>query len=56
MKPMRWTSEDKAKIAKMWSQGLSLDIIGQRMGCSRNAISGVVHRMDLPPRRRAERT
>jgi hypothetical protein len=43
-----WSEADREKIKALWCEdGLSASLIGARMGASRNAIIGVVHRMGL---------
>lgn len=49
---MDWTRPDtRAEVIELWSQGLSASLIGARLGCSRNAVIGAVHRMGLPHRK-----
>ena len=48
-----WTDEAIARLTKLWSQTapvLSTRAIGARMGISKNATVGKVHRLGLPPR------
>jgi GcrA cell cycle regulator len=36
----------------MWAEGLATAEMGRRMGLTKNAIVGRVHRLQLPPRPR----
>ena len=47
---LKWTDERLAQLKDLWNQGLSISQIGEKMGVSRNAIAGKVHRMQLPKR------
>jgi GcrA cell cycle regulator len=47
---MDWTQEAIVRLRDMWDQGLSTAEIGRRMGVSKNAITGKVHRLNLPTR------
>lgn len=54
-----WNEELAEHLTKLWASGLSATQIGIRMGKTRNAIIGKVHRLGLPPRavvQRAPRT
>lgn len=45
--------EDEANVAtlsRLWSEGLSTAKIAARMGCTKNAIIGKAHRLNLPKR------
>ena len=45
-----WTEERLEQLTKLWSQGLSITQIGLKLGVTRNAVVGKVHRMGLPKR------
>ena len=45
-----WTEERLAQLRKLWDEGLSISLIGDALGVSRNAIAGKAHRMGLPKR------
>ena len=45
-----WNEERLEKLTKLWEQGLSITQIGIRLGVTRNAVVGKVHRMGLPKR------
>ena len=45
-----WNDERLEKLKKFWEQGLSITQIGIRLGVTRNAVVGKVHRMGLPKR------
>ena len=45
-----WTQERSQALATLWSEGLSLDKIGAKMGITRNAVCGRARRMKLPAR------
>ena len=45
-----WNDERLEKLTKFWEQGLSITQIGIRLGVTRNAVVGKVHRMGLPKR------
>jgi GcrA cell cycle regulator len=47
-----WDDERIERLKKEWAEGGTASSIGNRMGCSRNAIIGKVHRLDLPDRGR----
>jgi GcrA cell cycle regulator len=47
---MKWTDEKHDQVAALWAEGYSAAEIGRRMGVSKNAIVGKVHRLDLPGR------
>jgi GcrA cell cycle regulator len=47
---MRWTPATVAKITALWAEGLSRAEIGRRMGITKNAVVGKVHRLGLPAR------
>jgi GcrA cell cycle regulator len=45
-----WLPSAKERVRELWATGMSASQIGDVLGCSKNAIIGVVHRMRLPPR------
>lgn len=45
-----WTDERLDELKKLWAEGLSISLIGEALGVSRNAIAGKAHRMGLPKR------
>ena len=45
---LKWTDERLSQLRTLWDEGLSISQIGEKMGVSRNAIAGKVHRMKLP--------
>ena len=46
-----WNEKRQIQLTKLWQEGLSITQIGKKMGTSRNAIAGKVHRMGLPKRK-----
>lgn len=47
---MEWTTYAIAKLRQHWADGFSSTQIGLRLGCSKNAVVGKVHRLGLEPR------
>ena len=45
-----WNEERLGQLTKLWGQGLSITQIGLKLGVTRNAVVGKVHRMGLPKR------
>jgi GcrA cell cycle regulator len=45
-----WTGERLEQLTKLWGQGLSITQIGLKLGVTRNAVVGKVHRVGLPKR------
>lgn len=46
-----WTEDRVAELTRLWATGLSATGIAAALGgCTRNAVLGKVHRMDLPER------
>ena len=45
-----WNEKRLTQLKKLWAEGLSITQIGEKMGASRNAIAGKVHRLGLPKR------
>lgn len=48
-----WTKEQTDELASLWASGLSASQIGARLGMTRNAVLGRVHRLKLGKRRDA---
>ena len=48
--PSPWTNERDAQLRTLWDAGLSGADIGKRMGITKNAVIGRVHRLKLAPR------
>ena len=48
---MSWDEASEKTLAELWAAGWSASQIGARMGQSRNAVIGKVHRLKLPARR-----
>jgi GcrA cell cycle regulator len=46
-----WTPERIAALIALWNEDLSASEIGRRLGFSKNAVIGKVHRLGLPKRR-----
>ncbi|WP_116654401.1 GcrA family cell cycle regulator [Pelagibacterium sediminicola] len=46
-----WTKDRVSTLRELWLEGLSATEIGQRLGCTRNAVLGKVHRIGLSGRR-----
>ena len=40
----------EARVRELWRIGLSMSAIAERMGCTKNAISGYIHRNGFDPR------
>lgn len=47
---MDWNDQTKARLRALWAEGVTTAEIGRRLGCSKSAIVGMAHRMDLPAR------
>ena len=47
---MSWTPERIAEMTRLWTEGLSTSQIGKRIGVTKNAVVGKVHRLGLPGR------
>ena len=45
-----WTPERMAQLTALWDEGVSTAEIGRRIGVSKNAVIGKVHRIGLVPR------
>jgi IS30 family transposase len=48
-----WTDEERAKLRKMREQGLTYDVMAERLGRGNEAISRELRRMGLNDRHRA---
>jgi GcrA cell cycle regulator len=46
-----WTPERIAALIALWNEELSTSEIGRRLGITKNAVIGKVHRLGLPRRR-----
>lgn len=47
---MGWTEESVEQLRKMWSEGLTANEIAKKLGVTKNAIVGKVHRLCLTAR------
>lgn len=45
-----WNEETIARLRALWAEGVETAEIGRRMGISKNAVAGKVHRLNLPKR------
>jgi GcrA cell cycle regulator len=45
-----WTPERIAELTRLWEEGITTAEIGRRIGVSKNAVIGKVHRIGLTPR------
>lgn len=45
-----WTSARIATLIALWNEGLSTSEMGRRLGITKNAVVGKVHRIGLPRR------
>ena len=45
-----WTEERLETLKKLWTEGLSISQIGQKLSVTRNAVAGKAHRLGLPKR------
>lgn len=52
---MNWTDEQVDLLKRLWGEGISASQIGDRIGCSRNAVIGKVTRMRLASRKTTRR-
>lgn len=48
-----WTPERTAALIALWGEELSTSEIGRRLGITKNAVIGKVHRLGLPKRRQS---
>ena len=51
-----WTEERTQELTILWGNGASVVDIAAQLQCSRNAIIGKAHRLDLPPHPTYKRT
>lgn len=51
MSTLDWTPERIAALIALWNESLSTSEIGNRLGITKNAVIGKVHRLGLPQRR-----
>ena len=49
MRKDKWDDEKKDKLRALWAIGRSASQIADAFKCTRNAVIGQVHRMELPP-------
>lgn len=47
---MGWTDESVAELRRLWDKGLTANEIAKKIGVTKNAIVGKVHRLCLPAR------
>lgn len=47
---MIWNEQTISDLKTLWAEGLSTSEIGRRLECSKNAIVGKAHRLELEPR------
>ena len=45
-----WTPARVSTLIALWDEGLSTSLIGNRIGATKNAVVGKVHRLKLPKR------
>jgi len=45
-----WTPERITMLMALWEEGLTASVIGERLGTTKNAVVGKVHRLGLPKR------
>jgi GcrA cell cycle regulator len=45
-----WTDEKVAKLRELWAEGIPTLELGRRLGLTKHAVIGKVHRLNLPPR------
>lgn len=50
MSTIEWTPERTNALMALWDEGLSTAEIGRRLGVTKNAVVGKVHRLGLPKR------
>lgn len=48
--PNEWTPERISALIALWNEGLTTSEIGNRLGITKNAVVGKVHRLGLPKR------
>lgn len=47
----QWSRESVAALIDLWNEGISATEIARKLGASKNAILGKVHRLGLPKRK-----
>ena len=45
-----WIPQRVSALIALWNEGLSTSVIGERLGVTKNAVVGKVHRLGLPQR------
>lgn len=50
MTTKEWTAQRTAALIALWDEGLTTRVIGGRLGVTKNAVVGKVHRLGLPRR------
>ena len=50
MTTKEWTPQRTAALIALWEEGLTTSVMGQRLGVTKNAVVGKVHRLGLPKR------
>lgn len=48
---MNWTAEAKAELTRLWELGWETTPIAEHLGVTKNAVCGMVRRLNLPQRR-----
>lgn len=48
---MFWTTEKTQQLTELWGKGLLAKEIAETLGCTRNAVLGKAHRLNLPLKR-----
>jgi GcrA cell cycle regulator len=44
---MEWTSTQIEELRRLWAEGHSMAAIGEKMGCTKNAVAGKRNRLGL---------
>lgn len=47
MKGTRWSEQEDGMASKLWREGISASVIGERIGKAKNAIIGRMHRLGV---------
>ncbi len=47
---IKWSADHIADLTRLWSEGHSARVIGDKLGRTRNSVIGKVHRLDLATR------
>lgn len=53
---MEWTPQRISTLIALWDEGISTTEIGRRLGTTKNAVVGKVHRLGLVKRRASNRS